>query len=87
MKRIAVEISRNVGSVRVINEQLWCCCEGDGIVVLDHSDLKQLRTIPAGDMGKVIDAADLPAGDVVIAASEGLFHADISGRILYERRT
>ena len=40
------------------------------------SELQQQRTIPAGGMGKVNDAAEMSNGDVVIAAHTGLY--DIS---------
>ena len=62
--------------LRVINQQLWCCCGGDGIVVFD-SEFQQQRTIPAGDMGYVFDAAEMSNGDVVIAAGTGLYHRQI----------
>ena len=59
--------------LRVINQQLWCCCGYDGIVIFD-SELQQQRTIPAC-MGYVCDAAEMSNGDVVIAtASNGLYH-------------
>ena len=66
--------------MRVINQQLWCCCDRDGIVVLDPSDLRPLQTIPAGDMGSVHDVAEMRDGDIVIAASEGLFHDTMNGK-------
>ena len=59
--------------LRVINQQLWCCCGDAGIVVFD-SELQQQRTIPAGDMGDVRDVADMSNGDVVIATGRGLYH-------------
>ena len=59
--------------LRVINEQLWCCCGDAGIVVFD-SELQQQRTIPAGDMRYVRDVAQMSNGDVVIAAGNGLYH-------------
>ena len=59
--------------LRVINQQLWCCCGFDAIVVLD-SELQQQRTIPAADMYVVSDVAEMSNGDVVIAAVRGLYH-------------
>ena len=60
--------------LRVINQQLWCCCGKAGIVVFD-SELQQQRTIPpADDMGDVYDVAEMSNGDVVIAASQGLYY-------------
>ena len=78
VKQAEVKLPYTAYSVHVINQQLWCCCYTQGIVVLDHSDLKRLRTIPAGDMGSVNDVAEMRDGDIVIAASQGLFHAKIS---------
>ena len=60
-------------SLRVINQQLWCCCNDGGIVVFD-SELQQQRTILAGDMGDVRDVADMSNGDAVIATGRGLYH-------------
>ena len=66
-------------SVRVINQQLWCCCRDAGIVVFD-SELQQQRTIPAGDMGVVWDVAEMSNGDFVIAAAHmGLYHRHNGG--------
>ena len=61
-------------AVRVINQQLWCCCVGTDIVVFD-SELQQQRAIPADDMGTVYDVAEMSNCDVVIAAYEGLYHS------------
>ena len=58
--------------LRVINEQLWCCCYNNGIVILD-SHLQEQRTIPAGDMGDVMDVAEMSNGDIVIASTKGLY--------------
>ena len=59
--------------LRVINQQLWCCCGKAGIVVFG-CELQQQRTIPAADMGYVRDVAEMSNGDVVIAAGAGLYH-------------
>ena len=58
--------------LRVINQQLWCCCGDAGIVVFD-SELQHQRTIPAADMGWVYDVAKMRNDDVIIAAHTGLF--------------
>ena len=58
--------------LRVINQQLWCCCGDVGIMVFD-SELQQQRTIPAGGMGHVNDIAEMSNGDVIIAAENGLY--------------
>ena len=68
-----------VCSLRVINQQLWCCRFDAGIVVLD-SELQQQRTVPAGEMGWVYDVAEMSNGDVVIGASNGLYAADVLGK-------
>ena len=60
--------------LRVINQQLWCCCIDGGIVIFD-SELQQQHTIPAGSMGHVNDVAEMSNGDVVIAATNGLYHS------------
>ena len=65
--------------LRVIKQQLWCCCDGDGIVVLD-TDLQQQRTIPAGEMCNVHDVAEMENGDVIIAASGGLYKQPDNGK-------
>ena len=52
-------------------------------MVLDHSDLKRLRTIPAGDRGEVRDVAVMHDGDIVIASSNGLFHDTMYGKHLH----
>ena len=61
--------------LRVINQQLWCCCGDAGIVIFD-SELQQQRTIPAADdMYNVYDVAEMSNGDVVIATHFGLHHS------------
>ena len=65
-------------SLRVINQQLWCCCGDEGIVIYD-SELQQQRTIPAADMNEVFDVAEMSNGDVVIAARNGLYHIHSGG--------
>ena len=62
-------------NLRVINQQLWCCCGNAGILVFD-SELQQQQqqhTIPAAKMGYVFNAAEMSNGDVVIAADDGLY--------------
>ena len=39
-----------------------------------NSELQQQRTIPADDVGVVIDVAEMSNGDVVTAARDGLYH-------------
>ena len=65
--------------LRVINQQLCCCCGDVGIVIFD-SELQQQRTLPAADIhGHVelvidVNVTDQSNKDVVVAASNGLYH-------------
>ena len=62
--------------LRVINEQLWCCCGDAGIVIVD-SELQQQQqqlSMSSADMGNVYDVAEMSNGDVVIVAGNGLYH-------------
>ena len=62
-------------SLRVINQQLWYCCGGDGGIVVFDSELQQQRTIWDDHMSTVFDVAQMSNGDVVIAASDNrLYH-------------
>ena len=62
-------------SLRVINQQLWCCSGFDDIVVFD-SELQQQRSIILdADIGDVADVAEMSNGDVIIAAANGLYHS------------
>ena len=65
-------------TVRVVSQQLWCCCLDGGIVVLDKNLLQQ-RIIPCAEKECVYDVVDFGNCDVVIASSRGLLHADIGG--------
>ena len=64
--------------LRVIKQQLWCCCGGARIVIFD-SGLQQQRTLWADDMGMAYDVAEMRNGDVVIAASNGLYRRSKNG--------
>ena len=75
VKQADYELPEWLRSLRVINQQLWCCCHDASVMIFD-SELQQQRTVPAGGMGKVNDAAEMSNGDVVIAAHTGLY--DIS---------
>ena len=72
LEQAKVTIPYRVQSVRVINQQLWCCCDDAGIVNFD-SELQQQRSIPADDIGKVFDVAEMRNGDVIIATDNGLY--------------
>ena len=66
-------------ALRVINEQLWCCCGAAGIVVFD-SELGEQRTVAAADMGPFNDVAELSNGDVIIATDNWLYTKNSAGR-------
>ena len=66
--------------LRVINQQLWCCCPDAGIVVLDR-ELQLLHLLLCDGMGQVHDVAEMSNEDIAIAASNGLFLADLTGRL------
>ena len=71
--------------LRVINQQLWCCCGDAGIVVFD-SELQQQRAIPTAGMGDVFDVAEMSNGDVVIASgNNGLYHRYNGGCTIHVR--
>ena len=72
VRQQVTELTSENPNLRVINQQLWCCCGNAEIVVFD-SELQQQRTIPAAKMGYVFDAAEMSNGDVVIAADDGLY--------------
>ena len=73
VKQAEKKIPRWSERLRVINQQLWCCCRKDGIVVFD-SELQQQRTLLAADTDEVCDVAEMSNGDVVLAARNGLYH-------------
>ena len=74
MKQAEQKLFSGVRGLRVINQQLWCCCRDAGIVVFD-SELQQQCTIPAAGMDSVWDVAEMSNGDVIIAARTGLYHS------------
>ena len=58
--------------IRVIDGQLWCCCGSSGIVILD-TELQQQRTVPCRFLKFVRDVVETGGGDIIIAASSGLY--------------
>ena len=68
-------------TLRVINQQLWCCCNKAGIVVFD-TELQQQRVIPRGSMGGMHDVVKTSNGDLVVATSDGLYHTDDAGNTI-----
>ena len=79
VKALESEINVVPYSLRVINQQLWCCCYDAGIMVFDD-ELQQQRTIAPREMVNIWDVAAMSNGDVVIAAQNGLYHANKNGR-------
>ena len=61
-------------ALRVINQQLWCCCHWAGVVIYD-GDLEARHRIPR--LGWVFDVAQIDDQHVVIATGNGLYHASI----------
>ena len=74
------DLPASPAGLRFINQQLWCCCYDAGIVVFDR-ELQLLHLLLCDGMGDVWDVAAMSNGDVVIAASNGLFQADITGNL------
>ena len=79
VKALETEVNVVPYGLRVINQQLWCCCYDAGIMVFDD-ELQRQRTIAPGDMVNIWDVAAMSNGDVVIAAQNGLYHANKNGR-------
>ena len=78
IKEKEFELPAEPRSVRVINEQIWCCCCSSGIIVFD-SDLKKLESFAIEGTTWVNDVARMSNGQIVIADGTGLFHVDIVG--------
>ena len=77
-KEKELELPATPDSVRVINEQIWCCCTGSGIIVFD-SDLQKQESIEIEGITFVMDIASMSNGDIVVAHAKGLFHVKIEG--------
>ena len=84
VKHSDVKVPTPTRSLRVINQQLWCC-HRDGITVLDQ-DLQQQRTIPSGKMGECHDVAQCNGG-ILIAAQNGLHLLEETGTCTCIRAT
>ena len=67
-------IKRGVRATRCLNPAL-------GVVIYD-SDLQFNRSIQSGDIASVYDVAAVTNDSVLIAATNGLFHLNVSGRTL-----
>ena len=74
VKQAEVKLPKSPWGLRVINQQLWCCCGGNAGIVVFNGELQQQRTVPAADMGAVYAVAEMSNGDIVIAAVNGLYH-------------
>ena len=80
MKQAETPLPAEPQALRVINQQLYCCCYGNGIVVFD-SELQRQRNIQRPDMGyiRVYDIAVMSSGDAVVATRDGLLH-NVNGK-------
>ena len=58
--------------LRKLRSQLYQS-HSHGITVYD-AQLKQVKNISIGDMSTVYDVCDMPNGDLVVAAHDGLYH-------------
>ena len=74
----ATKLPSRPKSLKLINQQLWCCCGWSGIVVFDIKRHHQFN-IARGEMGKVYDVAQMSNGNVLIATPSGLYHTDATG--------
>ena len=75
VKQAETELPGRPEGLRVINQQLWCCCSGrDAGIVIYDSELQQQRIILADDMNEEFDVAEMSNGDVVIATANALYH-------------
>ena len=61
-------IDIKVNSIRSIDGQLWCCCEGAKIVVFDN-DLEILQTVVHSGMKRIYDVFKMPRFRFIIIAS------------------
>ena len=83
VKQAETKLPAEPQALRVINQQLYCCCYGNGIVVFD-SELQRQRNIQRPDMGyiRVYDIAVMSSGDTVVATRDGLLQNVIGKRIV-----
>ena len=58
-------------SVSVLNQQLYCCYGGAGVMIFQN-DLQHKISMPTWDVDSVLDLTETSNGDVIIATSEGL---------------
>ena len=82
VKQVEKKLPLGPQALRVINQQLWCCLRGSGIMLLD-GELQWQRNVPVGGASKVYDVAKMSNGDVITAASNGLYHSS-NGQWHYE---
>ena len=79
VKQAEKQLTSMPEGLRVINQQLWCCCRDAGIVIFD-SELQQQHTIWGAGAVLVYDVAEMSNSDVVIATENGLYHGS-SGQL------
>ena len=60
-----------------VGNQLYQCLDG-GIAVYDNN-LNQVKNITSGNMGIMWDVCNMPNGDLVVAAYNGLYHTKTNG--------
>ena len=78
MKCAELKLPATPKALRVINDQLWCCCNKTGIVVF-NAELQQQRVIQDINKDEVHDVAKMNNGDLVIATIADLYHTDDTG--------
>ena len=78
VKEIEQDLPSKPRGLRVIDQQLWCCCGDAGINIIDTSrDLQ--RFVSSKRLGLVNDVAVMSNGDVIVASDNGLFRTDTNG--------
>ena len=85
VKQTEENLPQDASSVRVIADEIWCCC-GDAHIAVYDEDLKWKRGIQltgaetGGNPVVVHDVAMMPQGELIIAGTNGLYHTDMSGK-------
>ena len=67
----------NLRCLRNVGNHLYQC-HGAGITVY-NAELQQVNSIGKGNMGGVYDVCGMLNGDLVVAASNGLYHTKTDG--------
>lgn len=79
-KERATKLPAYPRALRVIKQQLWCCMEQEGIAIY-RPDLHHQQTIACPGMGIANDVAQLADGNLMIAAENGLYRTDCTGKM------